>query len=572
MCDLLSREISSSKFDLGEVRRSLLVSNSNVTRGNTSNVALKAFNFRFVASGRCRGCQVDANLFDDGFRRSCYLMNRSKQQQHPDIKQRRLDQGTNPSSELSQSSCVCKSEKPEFRTPSPEEFTTSVNDSIKQLEQMGKLTNIKKIASIEEPEEIQNDFIDHCTQPVHSFATAIEIPIASTSNGPDLPPVSDLDTVAWTFMEGYNGFTKGELCDPLGRQIANVVYDAVPTQRHLQPSIFSGSRTNMTNSTPMSSFNDNNATNVTNGPVVFVWRLLAIGQCRGCETDTSLFDDGFRCLSTSNDNIHFGKSTRARQNIDPVVRRLASEDPCRCLSENAEFRGPQKEEFAIVLSENIEELAKDGELKSVEVLVEDVEDVEEVADAGPVLECAYQVSTFTTELTVELEMNHFVDVDGMVGELSVLEPVMMSGFNDLSMRLCHGMCTPPRPICRTHHTLSGICFVPSRPISRRCSCRDSSVRLRWGAPSRTHRKPSTRVWWSTCGNILRQRARSGHNTFRHMFMRITRMANFHVKPCFRGNCLLSRKSASRHHRHNNNSSSIYCHWSIHPRHCNRNSL
>ena len=97
----------------------------------------RGFVFRFVVTGRCRGCPFDANIFDD--------VRRLLQAVFDTETQRNLQQDGGEQEESPE--CFCPAEPVGFRAPTAEEFRAAFNETIAGLDlpNIGSVTDVDKL-------------------------------------------------------------------------------------------------------------------------------------------------------------------------------------------------------------------------------------------------------------------------------------------------------------------------------------------------------------------------------------------------------------------------------------------
>ena len=88
--------------------------------------------------------------------------------------------------------------------------------------------------------------------------------------------------------------------------------------------------------------------------------------------------------------------------VSPFRNLVSGEEgSCLCLSQEAQFRPPPRQEFGVVFEENVVQLVEQGELKSVDG-IESVQDVPASEKTLPSFDCNAPPLTFLTEVDVEL--------------------------------------------------------------------------------------------------------------------------------------------------------------------------
>ena len=225
---------------------------------------LRFFVFVFRVRGICRGCRRDANLFDDGTRLRRALMEAlAAQQQSP----RQLQPLPVPlqQEEPPDNTCACPAGATDFAPPSTTEFASAFNQTVATT-----LTRVDAvITNVVEVDPVP------CSPEVTEFVAELNV---TFSGFPDQITGNETNLLEFGIGQSYNELAQS-YCDPSFRSIlgATLVSIDTPTQETL-----AARRLQTFNSSLLPSL------------VVTVFRVQ--GRCRGCVSDTGLFDEGARRL------------------------------------------------------------------------------------------------------------------------------------------------------------------------------------------------------------------------------------------------------------------------------------
>jgi hypothetical protein len=273
---------------------------------NTSNRMLGSTKVKLTSSikvtGTCRGCSSSSSLYNDAAGRRSLLPQENE------------SAGRN----LQTRGCYCPPNA-EIRQPFLAEFNLALNQSIQEAQSQGFLSFV---ASVGSPTEL---FPINCSD-LETFSTSASVTLVYD---PDLVTDEQLLILGQGFSDTYNAINGPNpfTCDPLFRTLSSGAQ--VEFSRRL-----SGSSSSKSSKS---------------GSVTF----KVTGQCRGCKSSPSLFndasgrllisrpvDDGFRLLQSSN------------------------ESSCFCAA-GAEQRAPTPGEFEQAFAETIIVLTQEGSLTFV---------------------------------------------------------------------------------------------------------------------------------------------------------------------------------------------------------------
>jgi hypothetical protein len=220
--------------------------------------------------------------------------------------------------------------------PSRDEFLTMSKEKIKNLASIENVLDITKLQPVD------------CSPDSNDFSSVFAM---SVSGDPSNMSQADLGLLDNYFRATYNAMGK-ETCDLLFRSIKGVnvtlaggsnptIGGSGENHRNLRFNRFSNkfgsptdNVTSLMSSTPM--FHAPREALTTLGPELFTLLFSYDGLCRGCPSDQSLFDQVAPGTRSTLRTLHI----------------FQNEDQCLC-PEDADFRGPTKEDFLDSWSSNV---------------------------------------------------------------------------------------------------------------------------------------------------------------------------------------------------------------------------
>jgi len=364
----------------------------------------KQFAFRFFVLGACRGCPKRSRIFNDGFRRALFAdenpiqvnkyFNRDLQFLGPlrfhnrrprDLPNLFLPPITisNPlaaavSTNNPVNRCNCAFEPPtNRRAPGNDEFQQDYNQTISQLVVSGDLIGVGEILGIEEIETVT------CSrESLDNFKSEV---ILQLVGNPDGMTQVEKEQLIDLFLKVYE-VTNEQFCDPYFRKaIAAEIVDPVLNDsidggrsRKMQDSFGSTFGINsefFSNLGSFGSFSQASASRTslptpapTPAPVIssdpfrpFQFRLVVRGTCRGCPSESRIFDDGLRRRLGGADSFE----SVVMKNRDLVQSYTANgENVCTC-PQGSEARGPSEDFFLSAFSEALAERKQLGEFPNI---------------------------------------------------------------------------------------------------------------------------------------------------------------------------------------------------------------
>lgn len=188
-----------------------------------------------------------------------------------------------------------------------------------------------------------------CSATVNEFNTTVGIDINS-ADSEELLDEDDMALLEAEFTSSYNTLTQ-RFCDPFFRSVTNATVDEQSRERRRTQSVFFNNTDESFNTT------------------FFVITLLinVTGSCRGCTSDSTLFDDGFRrlqdqhALSVESFDEFSSQFQRGRN------RWLQGAD-CFCSAVEVVDGGPTEREFFLSYDEKVRQLSTEGRFREVDSL------------------------------------------------------------------------------------------------------------------------------------------------------------------------------------------------------------
>lgn len=276
----------------------------------------------------------------------------------------------------------------------------------------------------------------------------------------------EVATLEFGIRSTYNGYTS--TCDPFFRQVTGVKAEFVTTEapRNLQSSFGFNTLNCTTNSTALLGSNSTNSSNAANctpvmqrrdrKPLTFFFRVTF--QCRGCPSDTTLFDDGFR--------RHLGSGFQ--RNIQAIT---GKQDPnCVCpadqIEQQKEFRAPTSQEFTQLYNDTINTFVARGDL----VNIESVRDIVTEGD----LRCDTDDDCETRTCASDRWDDEGQKVN--VCCPSRFASTRITGFGEY----CHsiipdGFKCPDNDLCESGICIDGICRASRRDAGKSCAEDDDCI-------------------------------------------------------------------------------------------------
>ena len=289
------------------------------------------FSYRFRVNGSCRGCSRSSNLFNDAVRRSLVSSPSSSKRLSPPTRSLLLN--TNSSDATG---CVCPVNA-DIRAPFIEEFANIFETRIANLQEDGTLSFVDGIA--EQPIEVDPAV---CDTSENTFANEVILPLFGN---PDLISEAETRSLAEGFLMTYNSLTQGSFCDPLFRTVVDVVIGGVVSQ----------SQSVTTSTAGLRHLQSSRAVPVARK---FGYKIYVTGRCRGCASNSKLFNDAVRRRSLAI------ISSRER------TMQMITVDECFCPSNFVDDRAPSADEFSVVFNQTLA-LLELPNIKSIDGFVEE---------------------------------------------------------------------------------------------------------------------------------------------------------------------------------------------------------
>ena len=283
-----------------------------ITVSGTTTPLMSTFSYRFRVSGICRGCSRSSNLFNDAVRRSLVSSPSSSRQLLPPTRSLLLN--TNSSDATG---CFCPVNA-DIRAPTIAEFADIFETRIANLQEDGTLSFVDGI--VDQPVEV-NPAV--CDSNVNTFANEVILPLFGN---PDLISDAETQSLAEGFLMTYNSLTQGSFCDPLFRTVVDVVIGGVVSQSQSVTASTAGLR-HLQSTVPVAR--------------KFGYKIYVTGRCRGCASNSKLFDDGVRRRSLA----IISSSERTRHMI--------TVNECFCPSNFVDDRAPSADEFSVVFNQTL---------------------------------------------------------------------------------------------------------------------------------------------------------------------------------------------------------------------------
>ena len=329
-CDVEFRRVSSASLELSDVRRRLHAPPRQLQQFNSS--LLPTLRFRFRIGGVCRGCKKDAVLFDDGSRRKLAAYHTTSSG-GGFVGHRSLQSETSPD-------CLCPAILPEFRPPTEDEFREAYSESVQDLQQFGLVGDEQLTV-----EEVKAADEFDCIEEESAFETAVFVEL---QGDPTNLTTTERRALEVGFQETYNRLSS-EFCDVYFRTIDDVAIIAESGRRLVGDT--AGSRT-------LQSIVLNPATTSFNASLLpaLVFNFRIRGRCRGCRSDSILFDDGSRRILVDSKGQPFHHQDRRLQ-----------DGKCFCPAIQPEYRPPRENEMIELYNATVQNLRREAVLSSVTV-------------------------------------------------------------------------------------------------------------------------------------------------------------------------------------------------------------
>jgi hypothetical protein len=314
-CDLQFRVIDSVTAQADVSPSGLyLTSTSSSRRLSSSSSSSKASSVlnRFVllltAKGSCRGCKTNGKLYDDVSGRRALAAAMSPFSYSGFASDQSARRGLQTNATAASPDCACPAGNPAFRAPTTTEQQATANTEIAAFTQTGQLTAITSV------QDVTSLVTVPCAPTISSFETTVTIQLNGAAGTLNFT-ADDLLTIIGGFTETYNTIAE-HYCDPFFRSIESTALVSVQQQRRLSTTSFS-----------------------------FLSLVLkSKGSCRGCKSNTKLFDDtsGRRWLQQ-----------QRSLSINPEFverRRLQTAGQCFCDATPVADRAPTSSEFSVAFN------------------------------------------------------------------------------------------------------------------------------------------------------------------------------------------------------------------------------
>ena len=314
---------------------------------------LQRFVIRYVISGTCRGCKFDSNLFLS----------------ESDKSHRQLQSSATP-----RSPCLCPIFNPPRQPQAEEVFTFNYGQTIDDLRKLRKLQIQISVLLVKELDEVE------CPGRRSDFPSVVVVDHMVL----DAPvPKQGLQDLEGAFITAYNraNALNFNTCDLNFRSVKDVI-------------VLVDGPSNLNRPLP-------------DGKIRLTYVVEA--ECRGCTSNTDLFDFPASSASTSD-------TGRALQ---------TSDDQCFCPTNSQLTRGPSSLEFRHTFDAVIKELTDGG----VVTTVEDPKRVLEVDEA----ECSASVNRLKSTVFVDFNADTSLVTPA---ELAIVEQVFRDSYNDLIETFC----------------------------------------------------------------------------------------------------------------------------------------
>jgi Leucine-rich repeat (LRR) protein len=310
-CDLYFRQITSVTFSRADeiTRRSRRSLRRDVPGLNVNQGFSPFFSYYARASGKCRGCPGNTQLFNDAGRR----------RELQNVKERLLQGSfvlldTSPADDQ----CFCPVQVEEYRAPTMEEFLTAFNHTVQSLKAGQQIDFVESVTEVIELEEVD------CSADTVIFTA--EVYINLTVNNSANWTSQDVQELEYAIVESYNDLADNR-CDPKFRTLLNATiidYDTItPSLRRCRQLM-------------------------AQRPVSFRYTKYKVtGSCKGCATGSNLNgNDARRMLAFDLEEAW----------MRIPHRHLLQNDTCYCDANYVSTHPPTESEFANKFEETIQEL------------------------------------------------------------------------------------------------------------------------------------------------------------------------------------------------------------------------